>query len=102
MNDRELLIKIREILYQHELDSKSSITDTCRLGEELVTLFKGLQMEKIILTPEQKNELKVIKDYFLESVEPIEDTYLQSVVSAKICSRIGALADRLVTRPTDV
>jgi len=55
-------------------------------------------MKKIKLTKKQKQELNSIAKYFLEATEPIEDSALKAMVTAKILSRIGALSDRLVSK----
>ncbi len=47
-------------------------------------------------TKKQRAELDVIKDYFLEATEAIEDRCLKAFVNAKILSRIGALGYRLI------
>jgi len=48
------------------------------------------------LTPKQKVEQERIVNFFLEAVEPIEDTELRAIVSVKILSRLGCFTDRLV------
>jgi len=53
-------------------------------------------MEKTKLTKGQKAELKRIGDFFLEATEPIEDTFIRAVVSAKILSRLGCFTEKLV------
>jgi len=55
-------------------------------------------MKQIKLTPSQREELKKVTKYFLEAVEPIEDSHLRAAVSVKILSRISALSDRLTSR----
>ena len=46
MTDRKLELKIRDILYQHELNMETAIMGTHILTEELVKLFKKLRKEK--------------------------------------------------------
>ena len=55
-------------------------------------------MKQIKLTSKQKSELKRISEYFLEATEIIDDIGLRAMVSVKILSRIGCLADRLVKK----
>ena len=52
-------------------------------------------MKQIKLTRKQKAQMDKICDFFMEATEPIEDTYLRGVVSAKILSRLACYADRL-------
>jgi len=55
-------------------------------------------MKQIKLTSKEKAELKRISNFFLEATEIIEDTALQAQVSARILSRIGCFADKLVKK----
>ena len=55
-------------------------------------------MKQIKLTKKEKAELKRIADFFLEAVEPIEDTELRALVTVKILSRLGCFTERLVKK----
>ena len=55
-------------------------------------------MKQIKLTRKQKAQMDKICDFFMEATEPIEDTYLRGVVSAKILSRLACFADKLTGR----
>ena len=53
-------------------------------------------MKRIKLTPKQNKEYERIAVFFLEATEPIQDTSTRAMVCAKILSRLGCFADRLV------